>query len=128
MFRVAMRCAAVRPVRAFAPLRMASTGPDTLRSLGKTQETVADMFQRFDTSGDGLLQPDEMQQLLKSQGCVMTIDQVKVLMASLDSDGDGNISLSELESFIFPVDLEGGGDGPNVRMEEDEMRERAALG
>eukprot|EP01065_Artemidia_motanka_P049578 TRINITY_DN8243_c0_g2_i1.p5 TRINITY_DN8243_c0_g2~~TRINITY_DN8243_c0_g2_i1.p5 ORF type:complete len:134 (+),score=55.82 TRINITY_DN8243_c0_g2_i1:108-509(+) len=104
-------------------------GASDLQRIGRAS-TVTDLFHRYDTSGDGLLQEDEMQQLLQSQGCVMSIEQVRTLIASIDADGDGCVSLSELEAFLYPVDMEGGDESEGAASvpSTDEQRERAALG
>eukprot|EP01063_Lacrimia_lanifica_P004118 TRINITY_DN12300_c0_g1_i1.p3 TRINITY_DN12300_c0_g1~~TRINITY_DN12300_c0_g1_i1.p3 ORF type:complete len:124 (+),score=50.36 TRINITY_DN12300_c0_g1_i1:55-426(+) len=69
---------------------------------------------------------DRFNALLRSQGCNLTEDQLKALLAAMDTNKDGKISLSEFQNFVYTTDLEGG-DDVQVDMDEDEKRRLASL-
>ena len=52
-------------------------------------------FQRFDADGSGELDADELKAALREIGLVVGPDDLRSLLASMDTDGDGTISLSE---------------------------------
>ncbi|KAI4389336.1 hypothetical protein MLD38_001571 [Melastoma candidum] len=58
------------------------------------------IFKRFDANGDGQISASELGDALKSMGSV-TADEVKRMMAEIDTDGDGFISYQEFLDFAM---------------------------
>ncbi|XP_050229590.1 polcalcin Che a 3-like [Mercurialis annua] len=56
------------------------------------------IFKRFDLNGDGKISSAELGDCLKTLGSV-TADEVKRMMAEIDTDGDGFISFDEFTEF-----------------------------
>ncbi|KDP33159.1 hypothetical protein JCGZ_13424 [Jatropha curcas] len=56
------------------------------------------IFKRFDLNGDGKISAAELGDCLKTLGSV-TPDEVKRMMAEIDTDGDGYISYQEFTDF-----------------------------
>ncbi|KAI6691485.1 hypothetical protein NL676_028313 [Syzygium grande] len=58
------------------------------------------IFKRFDANGDGKISSAELGDALKTLGSV-TGDEVKRMMAEIDTDGDGFISHQEFTDFAL---------------------------
>ncbi|XP_030537954.1 polcalcin Bra n 2 [Rhodamnia argentea] len=58
------------------------------------------IFKRFDANGDGKISAAELGDALKTLGSV-TGDEVKRMMAEIDTDGDGFISYQEFTDFAL---------------------------
>ncbi|KAL3735641.1 polcalcin Bet v 4 [Eucalyptus grandis] len=58
------------------------------------------IFKRFDANGDGKISSTELGDALKTLGSV-TGDEVKRMMAEIDTDGDGFISHKEFTDFAL---------------------------
>ncbi|KAJ7964506.1 Calcium binding protein [Quillaja saponaria] len=56
------------------------------------------IFKRFDANGDGKISAAELGEALKTLGSV-TGEEVKRMMAEIDTDGDGFISFDEFTEF-----------------------------
>ncbi|KAJ4848324.1 Polcalcin Ole e 3 [Turnera subulata] len=56
------------------------------------------IFKRFDLNGDGKISATELGDCLKTLGSV-TPEEVKRMMAEIDTDGDGYISYDEFTAF-----------------------------
>lgn len=56
------------------------------------------IFKCFDANGDGKISSAELGDALKTLGSV-TSDEVKRMMAEIDTDGDGFISFQEFSDF-----------------------------
>ncbi|GFY93693.1 calcium-binding EF-hand family protein [Actinidia rufa] len=56
------------------------------------------IFKRFDANGDGKISASELGAALKTLGSV-TGDEIKRMMAEIDTDGDGFISFQEFIEF-----------------------------
>ncbi|XP_057500381.1 polcalcin Bet v 4 [Actinidia eriantha] len=56
------------------------------------------IFKRFDANGDGKISASELGDALKTLGSV-TGDEIKRMMAEIDTDGDGFISFQEFIEF-----------------------------
>ncbi|KAI5684370.1 hypothetical protein M9H77_05598 [Catharanthus roseus] len=56
------------------------------------------IFKRFDANGDGRISAAELGDSLKTLGCV-SAEEVKRMMAEIDTDGDGFISYQEFNDF-----------------------------
>ncbi|KAI3451831.1 hypothetical protein Pfo_008496 [Paulownia fortunei] len=64
-------------------------------------QDVADrerVFKSFDANGDGKISAAELGDALKTLGCI-TPEEVKRMMAEIDTDGDGCISFQEFTEF-----------------------------
>ncbi|OAY25060.1 polcalcin Ole e 3 isoform X1 [Manihot esculenta] len=58
------------------------------------------IFKRFDLNGDGKISAAELGDCLKTLGSV-TPDEIKRMMAEIDTDGDGFISHQEFTDFAM---------------------------
>lgn len=58
------------------------------------------IFKSFDLNGDGQISAAELGDCLKTLGSV-TPDEVKRMMAEIDTDGDGFISFKEFTDFAM---------------------------
>ncbi|CAN0896669.1 Polcalcin Aln g 4 [Linum grandiflorum] len=58
------------------------------------------IFKRFDLNGDGKISSTELGDCLKTLGSV-TPDEIKRMMAEIDTDGDGFISYQEFTDFAL---------------------------
>ncbi|KAL4613978.1 polcalcin Ole e 3 [Castanea sativa] len=56
------------------------------------------IFKSFDANGDGKISSTELGDALKTLGSV-TSEEVKRMMAEIDTDGDGFISFQEFTEF-----------------------------
>ena len=57
-------------------------------------------FSMFDKDGNGVISPEELQDVLHSIGADPTIVQVRRLIADVDVDGDGALSPPEFVAFM----------------------------
>ncbi len=57
-------------------------------------------FSMFDKDGNGVISPDELQDVLHSIGADPTLVQVRRLIADVDMDGDGALSPPEFVAFM----------------------------
>mmetsp|Transcript_62470 Transcript_62470/g.167100 ORF Transcript_62470/g.167100 Transcript_62470/m.167100 type:complete len:594 (-) Transcript_62470:134-1915(-) len=71
------------------------------------EHTIAAAFQKFDHSGDGVLQGDEIKFMLDYLGFPCAPKDIKDLMRVVDTDNDDTVSYDE---FIFYVGNLGGSD------------------
>ncbi|KAF5469232.1 hypothetical protein F2P56_013321 [Juglans regia] len=63
---------------------------------------LKDIFARFDMDSDGSLTILELAALLRSIGLKPTGDQIHVLLANIDSNGNGFVEFDELVNAILP--------------------------
>ncbi|AAF98421.1 Similar to calmodulin [Arabidopsis thaliana] len=63
---------------------------------------LKDIFDRFDMDADGSLTILELAALLRSLGLKPSGDQIHVLLASMDSNGNGFVEFDELVGTILP--------------------------
>ena len=63
---------------------------------------LKDIFARFDMDSDGSLTILELAALLRSLGLKPTGDQIHVLLANMDSNGNGLVEFDELINAILP--------------------------
>ncbi|XP_010477035.1 PREDICTED: probable calcium-binding protein CML15 isoform X2 [Camelina sativa] len=63
---------------------------------------LKDIFDRFDMDSDGSLTILELAALLRSLGLKPSGDQIHVLLASMDSNGNGFVEFDELVGTILP--------------------------
>jgi Ca2+-binding EF-hand superfamily protein len=57
-------------------------------------------FNFVDDDGDGLVTAAEMQSMLHALGEQVTDERAAVILATIDTDGDGRISLEEFATFM----------------------------
>ncbi|KAI3796138.1 hypothetical protein L1987_38803 [Smallanthus sonchifolius] len=74
------------------------------------KEEVKNIFNRFDTNGDGKISEEELIGILKSLGSDTSPDEVKRTMAEIDADSDGSISLEEFIAFCKGIAGDSEGD------------------
>ncbi|XP_042500679.1 polcalcin Syr v 3-like [Macadamia integrifolia] len=65
---------------------------------GENAAEMEKIFKRFDANGDGKISSTELGETLKQLGSVSPED-IKRMMAEIDTDGDGYISFQEFTSF-----------------------------
>lgn len=74
--------------------------------MGKWQadqvNQLRDIFARFDMDSDGSLTILELAALLRSLGLKPSGDQLHVLLANMDSNGNGSVEFDELVNAILP--------------------------
>ncbi|KAK8489010.1 hypothetical protein V6N12_073115 [Hibiscus sabdariffa] len=63
---------------------------------------LKDIFARFDMDSDGSLTILELAALLRSLGLKPSGDQIHVLLANMDSNGNGAVEFDELANAIMP--------------------------
>ncbi|XP_027332913.1 probable calcium-binding protein CML15 [Abrus precatorius] len=63
---------------------------------------LREIFARFDMDSDGSLTMLELAALLRSLGLKPSGDQVQVLLANMDSNGNGTVEFDELVKTILP--------------------------
>lgn len=78
---------------------------------------LRDIFNRFDMDRDGSLTHLELAALLRSIGLKPSGDQVHVLLANMDANGNGFVEFDELVSTILP-DLD-----EQVLLNQDQLME-----
>ncbi|XP_073060540.1 probable calcium-binding protein CML18 [Primulina eburnea] len=69
------------------------------------EEEVEQVFNKFDTNGDGKISLTELSAILNVLRSATAEEEVASIMSELDVDGDGFIDLNEFKAFHF-----GGGD------------------
>jgi Ca2+-binding EF-hand superfamily protein len=57
-------------------------------------------FNIVDADGDGLIDADEMQGVMKALGEEITAERAAEVVAAVDTDGDGRVSLEEFAVFL----------------------------
>ncbi|KAK8604467.1 hypothetical protein V6N13_099409 [Hibiscus sabdariffa] len=63
---------------------------------------LKDIFTRFDMDSDGSLTQLELAALLRSLGLKPSGDQIHILLADMDANGNGLVEFEELVSVIMP--------------------------
>jgi Ca2+-binding EF-hand superfamily protein len=60
----------------------------------------AETFNIVDIDGDGLITPEEMRSVMRALGDDITPERAVEIVAAIDADGDGRISLDEFATFM----------------------------
>ena len=55
---------------------------------------------------DGFVQVSQLEYILKKQGCNLSKDQLGEVIASMDANCDGRVSINEFRNFLYPVDFD----------------------
>ena len=61
---------------------------------------VRRLFKVFDANGSGFLSAGELSELAGGQNSPLSAESVQILMATVDQDGNGKVSLSEFDGFM----------------------------
>lgn len=69
-------------------------------AAGLEDEQIVAVFREFDTSGDGLIELDELQAALSKAGKQVTPEEAQDIFRKVDTNGDGMISLEEFKSVF----------------------------
>jgi hypothetical protein len=67
---------------------------------------LEDLFKRFDTEGNGMLTMAQLRQVLNKLKIKLSSDELEVLQASFDIDGDGLVNYHEFKSFTMQTEGE----------------------
>eukprot|EP00971_Amphidinium_carterae_P115802 2293732-Amphidinium_carterae.1 len=81
-----------------------AAGKEVIRAIHretgeKRDARILQAFQRYDKSGDGLLDVDELRQVLRALGS-FTNHEVELVCTDLDTNRDGDVSLEEFKAWI----------------------------
>jgi Ca2+-binding EF-hand superfamily protein len=83
------------------------TSTSSSSSVGMTFGSVSDAktaFRRFDTNGDGVMDKEEMKNLMSAAcGKQVSNSEIDALFKKGDLDGDGQIDMQEFIKLMFPV-------------------------
>jgi len=76
-------------------------------------DSLKSCFKRYDSSGDGYIDAEELRLALRSNGVDMTLEDVTSIVRGTDSDGDGYIDFDDFCTIFggTPKRLEAGGAG-----------------
>ena len=67
----------------------------------KVMGGLEDLFKRFDTAGNGMLTMAQLRLVLKKMKVRLSGEEMEVLQASFDVDGDGLVNYHEFKSFTM---------------------------
>ncbi|XP_053508332.1 troponin C, slow skeletal and cardiac muscles [Ictalurus furcatus] len=73
-------------------------------SRAKSEEELADLFRMFDRNRDGYIDTEELREMLKATGEMITEDDVEELMKDGDRNNDGKIDYDEFLEFMKGVE------------------------
>ena len=94
---------------------------DLWRSLGKNAARLMDLFRRWDTNGDGVIDRKEWLQAIPLIGVRASAEHINRLFDECDADGSGSIEYAELRSAVreherkVKEDFKKSGGGAGVR-------------
>lgn len=72
---------------------------DPIKTPLTQEEEVEQVFNKFDTNGDGKISLTELSAVLNVLGSATAMEEVASIMSELDVDGDGFIDLNEFKAF-----------------------------
>lgn len=67
----------------------------SLNERNRFEEELEQVFKKFDANGDGRICADELGSIMRSLGHEATAEELRTMIAEVDSDGDGFIDLEE---------------------------------
>eukprot|EP00041_Stephanoeca_diplocostata_P003819 m.38466 g.38466 ORF g.38466 m.38466 type:complete len:771 (-) comp14627_c0_seq6:260-2572(-) len=70
------------------------------RLFGNVINNVSDLFRAIDQDHSGQLSKLEMREALRRMDCGLTLSQEDALIALMDTDGNGEIDLTEFKAFL----------------------------
>ena len=85
---------------------LAAVSEKARKFLAKNMQKAINLFRTMDTSGDGLIDQNELKDGLKKLGLALTEDEFGGLWRGLDADGSGACDLKELEGALRDTDPE----------------------
>ena len=94
---------------------------DLWRALGKNAARLMDLFRRWDTNGDGVIDRKEWLQAIPLIGVRASAEHINRLFDECDADGSGSIEYAELRSAVreherkVKEDFKKSGGGAGVR-------------
>ena len=100
---------AAQAVRVDAVAKVAETeGAEFLNTLDEEtiKDVLAEAFEEADKDGNGVLDVNEVQHVLKSLGVgqlALKPGEINAMIAAIDADEDGTVNYAELVDFLFDV-------------------------
>lgn len=73
---------------------------DFFKDLGENMELLEQAFNMFDADGSGTISRNEFRNVVRSLGHNPSEEQINLLMAKVDADGNGNVDSKELLDFM----------------------------
>ena len=65
------------------------------------EEDMLEAFKVFDTDGNGMIDSDELRQIMNNLGEKLTQEEVDEMVKEADTDGDGQINYEEFVRMMF---------------------------
>lgn len=86
-------------------------------------QTIVDKYQELDANNDGMLNFQEVAELLRQGDESMTDREIRGLFNSIDKNGTGRIDLAEFTAFVFDIQPEGTDRQQKIEAMRDKARE-----
>ena len=83
---------------------LAAVSEKARKFLAKNMQKAINLFRKMDTSGDGLIDQNELRVGLKTLGLILNDNEFNGLWSGLDADGSGACDLKELEAALRDTD------------------------
>nr|KAJ3418153.1 hypothetical protein HK105_000273 [Polyrhizophydium stewartii] len=80
----------------------------TLQLSNEEREYYVEAFCIFDLDGSGTIDVDELGEVMKSMGIEVSEKEIRAMMAQIDDDGSGEISVTEFVQLMATVRTRGG--------------------